>query len=232
MDTPVERDLTALRTIVAALIAMAGVSRATLPRHLYRTLVWLMRPAEAAVRRLVIVLARDVVLRASDLRSSSGQQSAQKRARRRFALTVPLIDPLKRFGRARPSRLAVPRISMPGVTTPFPIAPRHVPQPHDPINAARLFARLDALQRVLQNPGPLAARMARWQVRQRLPLDAPAGKKAPRRFSSQRVSPLRPGHPPGYFPSSRRAADRHKVHDLLEHAQGLAHYALSRPDTS
>jgi hypothetical protein len=228
MDTPVERDLTALRAIVAALVAIAGVSRATLPRHLYRTLIWLLRPAEAAARRLVIVLARDGVLHAKVLRSARWHLLTRARTRNRLPMSIPLIDPLKRFGRSRPSRLAVPRISMPGVTVPFAIAPKHTPQPHDPINAARLFARLDALQRVLQNPDPLVSRMARWQAG----LTAMNEKKAPRRVRTQRVSPLRPGYPPGHFPSSRRRADRHKVHDILEHAQGLAHYALSRHDTS
>lgn len=232
MDAPVVRNLLALRAIVAALVAMAGVSREKLPRHLHRAILRLVRPAEAAVRRLVIMLARDLVLPASALRLEEWRVSARTGARRRFPLSVPLLDPLKCFGRARPSRLAVPRISMPGVTAPFAIAPRHSPQPDDPINAARMLARLDALQRVLQNPDPLAARMARWQARRQLRVNRKDQKNAPRLFRPQRVSPLRPGRPPGHFPASRRAADRHEVHDVLDHAQDLALYALSRPDTS
>ena len=232
MDTPVERDLTALRTIVAALVAMAGASRATLPRHLYRSLLWLVRPAEAVVRRLVIVLARDMALPASALRFYRSQERARCGAQRSLPKSVPLLDPLKRFGRARPSRHGVPRISLPGVSAPFMIAPRHVAQPDDLIDATRLKARLDALQRVLRNPEPLALRMARWQAKLRFQLNAIHAQEASHRRRSQRISPLRPGHPPGHFPASRRLADRHRVHDLLEHAQELALFAMTRPDTS
>ncbi len=232
MDAPVVRDLLALRVIVAAIVAMAGVSPKSLPRHLHRAILRLVRPAEAAVRRLVIVLARDVVLRAGALRQRERCVLARATVPRRFPLSVPLLDPLKRFRRAKPSRLAVPRISTPGVTAPFAIAPRHAPQPDDPVDAARLLARLDALQRVLQNPDPLAARMARWQARRQLRANGKEQKNAPRLFRPQRVSPLRPGRPPGHFSASRGAADRHEVHDVLEHAQDLALYALSRPDTS
>lgn len=235
MDAPVVRDLSALKTIVAALVAMAGFWRGgkTLPRHLHRALLRLMRPAEAAVRRLVIVLARGVVLRESALRPHRWQKVARVKAQPSLPLSVPLLDPLKRFRRARPSRIAVPRISMPGVTAPFAIAPRHAPRPDDPIDATRLKARLDALQRALENPAPLAARMARWQARRGLRLRVTDAKDARARYRRPlRISPLRPGHPPGHFSASRRAGDRHKVHDLLEHAQELALFALTRRDTS
>jgi hypothetical protein len=66
----IEKHRDALKGIVAALVAMAGVAGlgaglvshgdapATLPRHLHRAVLRLLRPAESAARRLVIVLAR------------------------------------------------------------------------------------------------------------------------------------------------------------------------------
>jgi hypothetical protein len=63
MDWAIEKNREALKGIVAALVAMAGLvsfgcGPATLPRHLHRAILRLLRPAESAVRRLAIVLAR------------------------------------------------------------------------------------------------------------------------------------------------------------------------------
>ena len=43
----------------------------------------------------------------------------------------------------------------------------------------------------------------------------------------QRLSPMRPGRPPGW----RRRPD-HPVYEVLNDLQGLAFWALERPDTS
>ncbi len=81
----IEINHAALKRILAMLVAMAGfagaaaftptrrsddrrpplegeVERRTLPRHLHRAVLRLLRPAEAAVRRLVIVAARGIVV--------------------------------------------------------------------------------------------------------------------------------------------------------------------------
>ena len=53
----------ALRRILAMLVAMAGLgSENTLPYHLHRKLIVLLRPMESAVRRLIIIVARDLVV--------------------------------------------------------------------------------------------------------------------------------------------------------------------------
>lgn len=62
----VARHKTALLGVLAGIVAMAGVlagDKPTLPRHLYRTVLALMRPLESAIRRLMIVAARDVVVK-------------------------------------------------------------------------------------------------------------------------------------------------------------------------
>lgn len=231
MDAPVNRDLLALRTVVAALVAMAGFSAGskTLPRRLYSAIVRLVQPAEAAVRRLVIVLARDVVVSVKALRPHGRPSRKRSASRKTSGLNLPLLDPLKRSGCSRPKAAGVPRISTPGVTVPFVIVPRLPPMPDDPIDPSRLLARLDALQRALENPDPLVKRMARWQARQRLRMATERTEPAPRKSRHQRVSPLRPGRAPG---SLRWARRRHHVHDILEHAQELAQFALERRDTS
>ncbi|WP_163272005.1 hypothetical protein [Chelativorans alearense] len=71
----IERDRVALKRIVASLVAMAGLAvgphpeaRAegeppkTLPRHLWRAILRLLRPTEAAARRLVIAAARGLTV--------------------------------------------------------------------------------------------------------------------------------------------------------------------------
>ncbi len=71
----IEKNRETLKRIVAMLVAMAGLTggphpevraegqpRRTLPRHLHRAILRLLRPAESAVRRLVIVMARGLVV--------------------------------------------------------------------------------------------------------------------------------------------------------------------------
>ena len=83
----VDRNHAALKHILAGLVAMAGWTATggtflracgdagsasgrpnTLPRHLYVAILRLLRPAEAATRRLVIVLARGIVVTLPPLR--------------------------------------------------------------------------------------------------------------------------------------------------------------------
>ena len=72
----IERNTEALKRILAALVAMAGLTGGespsplrggvrgggTLPRHLHTAVLRLLRPAEAATRRLIIVAARGIVI--------------------------------------------------------------------------------------------------------------------------------------------------------------------------
>ena len=81
----VDRNHAALKRILASLVAMAGWtatggtflrargdagSASTLPRHLYVAILRLLRPAEAATRRLVIVLARGISVTLPPLRAA------------------------------------------------------------------------------------------------------------------------------------------------------------------
>jgi hypothetical protein len=72
MDWPliIERNRDRLLAVLAPLFAILGLDprtgldprRADLPRHLYRALLIILRPAESAVRRLIIIAARGLVL--------------------------------------------------------------------------------------------------------------------------------------------------------------------------
>ncbi len=108
----------------------------TLPRHLHRLVLRLLRPAEAATRRLIIIAARGLVvelspprLRAAKLKPALNRSNgfgtgvvirpgplpewARALApKRSSAVSLPLFDPLKRFGVRRRSvkPSAMPRI--------------------------------------------------------------------------------------------------------------------------
>jgi hypothetical protein len=53
----IERNVEALKRILVSLVALAGLGETTLPRHLHRAILRLLRPAESAARRLIIALA-------------------------------------------------------------------------------------------------------------------------------------------------------------------------------
>jgi hypothetical protein len=64
-ERAIEWNRQALMRVLAMLVAMAGLAGGepgTLPRHLHRAVLRLLRPAEAAARRLVIVAARGLVV--------------------------------------------------------------------------------------------------------------------------------------------------------------------------
>ena len=204
----------------------------TLPRHLHRAILRLLRAAESAVRRLVIVMARGVTLAPPRQRAASPRPAMLRdplgtgifvppRARpalrpRPGTLSLPLLDPLRPFRASRPVATSIPRISVPGVTAPSLITPRQPPAPDDPLDATRLALRLRALGAALDDLPAQARRFARWR----------ALKQAGR---TRRAWPLRPGRAPGQRPAGRR---RHVVYDILTDLQGLALEALAHPDTS
>jgi hypothetical protein len=230
-NAAIERHRDTLKRILAALVAMAGLAdgRTTLPRHLHRAVMRLLRPAEAAARRLIIAQARGlaVALRARKEGAMAMPHRAKLKPERSRPLGFPLLDPIQQpFLRRRPVLAGVPRISMPGFSAPFPIAPPL--SPHDPVNATRLGRRLAALALVLDDLPGQARRFARWQAHRDAEYGEAAGAQKGRNGRRvRRLWPLRPGSPPG---SRRRPV--HEVNDVLKAAHGLAFWALQRSDTS
>jgi hypothetical protein len=193
----IEKNCEALKRILAMIFAMVGgtemrdgVRPTTLPRHLHRFVLSLLRPAEAAARRLVIVAARGLVVELAPprqqkpkprsifvrngvgtgiVRKGSLQDRASAPPR---ALALPLFDPLKRFGARRSyvKSSAVPHIrSFDDVRAPLFQQPRRPapppPTPDDPLDAGRLHRRLDAIASALDDLPRHAKRLARWQAR-------------------------------------------------------------------
>jgi hypothetical protein len=281
-NAPIDRNREALKRILATLVGMAAMGGgATLPRHLYRARLRLLRPAESAARRLIIAaaygivvalpplrprkpkpkfLATEPVLRSLGIavtmsnedfsRAAAAKRAAAIRATRPRAKNLPLLDALKNPFRIR--RRYVPEHAMPRIMSLAdgsqyrPLPPP--PSPDDPIDAARLGLRLEALGRALDDLPGQAKRFARWKARHDAALarDSQAreaamaqGKHGAGAVPFRRLSPLRRGRPPGgrlwrYDPTARRRSNIREVDEILAHAHALAVYALDppRPDTS
>jgi hypothetical protein len=184
------------------------------------------------------------VSRADLAAAAAAKRAAALRAARPRSLSLSLLDPLKRPFRAfrplTPDRVA-PRILFPGISEPscFP-AP---PSPDDPVNAERLGQRLAALAEALDDLPGQAKRFARWKARNDAALarhqEARDAKIAQNRQGDdagrfRRITPLRPGCPPGgrlsrYEPSVDHPRRIREIDEILAHAHALARYAL---DTS
>jgi len=241
----------------------------TIPRHLWRAILRLLRPAEAAARRLIIAAARGITVTlppprerkpkpvpaeqflrslgiavrmtpaemaraAAEARRAAAAAGRTPVPARRRSVSLLLFDPLTRpernGGRSVPAH-AVPRIMLPGVTEPFSMP--QLPSPDDFVSAARLVQRLTALAAALDDLPGQAKRFARWKARRDQGL-------------TRRISPLRPGRPPGgrltrFDPAAfsgtgelgKRASRKiREVDEILAHAHSLARYALENPDTS
>jgi hypothetical protein len=222
----------------------------TLPRHLHRAVLRLLRPAEAAARRLIVVAARGIVVALPPPRPRRPDPAAASAGLRRLGIAVVVSgrgDPRAANGRpaARPASVRplplVDRLCLPGSPrtryVPAHKAPRilslfgdtpphHLPPPpgpDDPIDATRLNLRLQALASALDDLPGQALRLARWTARRR---------RASKQGRIGRTSPLKPGRAAVLPKSFRRGRPAHEVHDILRDLHGLARWALEKPDTS
>ncbi len=221
----IERNSEALKGIVEALFAMLGLAGeatvARIPQPLHRAVLRVLRPAESAMRRLVIIAARGLVVKLPPARPMPAGPIGQGRASRP---SFQLFDPRKNFAELRQHRRTTrnpPRIhifgSDPTVASLWaarqPIADP-TPPPDGLVNAERLSRRLQALKLALEDLPRQARRLARWRIRR---------EKAK---SPKFKSPLRPGHPPGH-----RRKPIHEVDEVLAECHGLACDAM-KPDSS
>ena len=219
----IERNSVALNRIVEALFAMLGlvadaVPAARIPLPLHRAVLRVLWPAESAVRRLVVIAARGLVVKPVPSRPMPKGIIIGKGGNSRPSFK--LFDQRKSFAELRQHRVKYtknpPRIhvfpydsllSAPPVT----ISP---PPPDGLVNAARITRRLQALKLALDDLPRQARRLARLRLRrENIP-------------SLKFKSPLRAGRPPGH-----RKKPIHEIDEILIECHGLAIYAL-KPDTS
>lgn len=230
-----------LRALVAQVCALvgwaSGPAPAQLPAYLRLAALRLLRPAEAMARRLVLLEAVAEALPSVKISAHPGRDPGSPATGRRQAakdpglrreerkLLLPLTDTLPGFPAPHNDQRRIPDAEVPrvrlmdasAVWTPPPGASRDADRP---VPSARTFARLAALQALLDDPAPAARRMARWLAR-----SAAMGALPPEHRRPARISPLRPGRPPGY---RRRGGDRLFASALSE-VQRICALALERP---
>jgi hypothetical protein len=241
-DRAIKINSEALQRIVAALFAMAGLAGAVmsdvLPRHIYRNILLILRPAESAVRRLILMASRGLVVKVGVSRPAPAgfsipqpREGSDTEGPERIP-AFQIIDPRKRFdwfwkeyanepGASAPA--GVPRIvSFDGNGPQFAPPPPLYPEDDGPGGPAQLIRRLLAIKGALDDLPKQARRLARWRARRELTKN-PNGHLAKGYYTCS----SRPGLPPGW--SDKR---RHDIDDILKECHALAKYACETPNTS
>ena len=228
-DLAIKRNSEALKGIIEALFALLGlVGDATvsrIPKPLHSAVLRVLRPAESAVRRLIVIAARGLVVKVTPSRPMPKGKMIGKGG----GNSVPsfkLFDTRKDFPELRQRRIKYskhpPRILFFGPDSriddlwpaPPPRAAPAAPSPDGLVNAQRITRRLQALKLALDDLPRQAKRMARWRVRRE-------NSKTPT-FKS----PLRPGQPPGH-----RKKKIHEIDEVLANCHWLA-WEAEKLDTS
>jgi hypothetical protein len=219
-DLAIERHRVPLLGILAWLFAEIGLAEGKtverLSKPLYRFVLSILRPAESAVRRMIIVAARDIVVEPREPRPAKPRPKTSRKdkaktdgegeakAKRKRGFLFRLFDPPKRFRkffsrRPKPPQ-AEPRVHFFGYDPRIPEFLRGQPAPPPPppvleekaivddgtVSAVNLCRRLYALVDALQDIPRQAMRLALWQAQ-------PVEERRP-----PRSSPLRVGRPPGH----------------------------------
>jgi hypothetical protein len=225
-DGAIKHNSEALAGIVATLFALLGdATMGRLPRPVYYAVLRVLRPAESALRRLIIIVARGLVVKVAPSRPMPKGTIIGKGGGSRLP-AFQLYDTRKYFPELSQHRVKYakhpPRIIFFGPDSkvddlwpaPPPKAAPAAPSPDGLVNAERLNRRLQILKSALEDLPRQARRMARWRMRRE-------NMKSPK-FKS----PLRPGPPPG-----RRKRRIHPIDEILADCHALAWDAM-KPDTS
>jgi hypothetical protein len=231
----------ALIAIIATLLALVN-EQVRLPRHIRISVLRVLRPVEAAVRRLIFVVSKDAVLVPVRSRNTSNRKltSLPAVSLKRKIFAFPLADPMPPM---------IPRDQMQSTPHIWSVAPR------DPTVTAVFAAHHAALRRsrlaayraarlALRKAEPEtppetlndglvdASRLASRLEATRLALaDLPRQAQRLLRWTARRekaslqrltyTSPIRPGPPP-YLKSADRGRRQHEVSDILHACHCLA----------
>jgi hypothetical protein len=209
----INRNREALLTLIIALMASlgleAGSKLTTLPKFLYASALLIIRPAESALRRLIMIAALKLTPTFGAMRK---QPVTPAEFVRRNPLTEPrlptfdLIDPLKTFGEEAPDYST------------FGPAQGDECADRTPIPADALGRRLLALKLALESIPAQAKRLARWYAARDLAIA---------RNQPHRINPIRPGPPPWSHRIKRNEMDK-----LLTECHLMAIYARDGHDSS
>jgi hypothetical protein len=215
----IRRNRDQLRQIVLALFALArmrvGGSLFCLQRDVFSAIMLVLRPAESAVRRLIVIAAHGLVLKPPPPREALMVSLSNHEG---FPPTraFKLFDPLKSFDQedfwVEAQRQHDHALRQLDPASGFTIIDT------TPVDATHISQRLNALMRALDNLPHQARRLIRWQSKRDAALKA---------HRPTRLSPIRPGLPPGW-----RERKIHEIDDVLKECHGLANDLLNVPNTS
>lgn len=219
----IEINHAALLRILNALVHTLGLTNGgmltTLPYRLYRKALLIIRPAESALRRLIMLAAHEMELRGvkyaprGALAQRSGMRELIRLKTRDEGRRLPsfnLIDPLKSFDGEAPDFASF------GAT--FSDENSDEQAPYDRVDAAALGRRLLVLIKALASIPHQARQLRRWYVQRNIAY----AQNKPHRFS-----PLHPGPALAY-----RKSHRHEIEAILLECHGLAVMTRSRPNSS
>ena len=200
----IDRNCEILCDIAFRLIAMAGIQAGrkadTLPRHLYLRILAILRPAEFAARRLIAMAACKLPLDVGPVRPTKKRGSQppnsvilglDPRTHSGEADTAPdatqpafaLFDPFKPFPEPWLTPAEIAALDNPNTENRI----RTASPPNEPVDARALGRRIRALANALSDLDGQALRLARWRARRAAGFGRPV-----------RLSPFRPGLPPGW----------------------------------
>ena len=172
--------LVAMMLATIAVLGREDGGRVLLPASVRRALRRMLRPAESAVRRLIVVAARVLPFDPPAPRTKApGGGGARKSAR---SLAFPLVDPLPRFA------------FEPVEVRPAPASPDDAAQ-----DATAAVQRLRMVRAALDDMPAQLRRLARWEA-----------KRAARHAAGRawRFHPIRNRRPPGAVRRPRHAMHR------------------------
>ena len=221
----IDLNKTVLARIVAGLFTLLGLTQGAvlgrIPIELHRKIRRVLRPAESAARRLIVVLAMFVKVNSARAYARPMPAGIVRTGQKKSRPTFQLFEPRQRFfqKRARPKAAgAGPRVRSFGDTPYRAIA--YAPAPKPPSdgleNAAHLVGRLHALKSALEDLPRQANRLARVLAQRQNSPD----------WKVKLKTPLRPGRPPGH-----RQKPRQEIDGVLRECEWLARNVLP-PDTS
>ncbi len=231
-DAAVARHSAALKVIVAEILGLlaahGGLEAVAVPWVVRRIVLRVLRPAESALRRIIVIAARDVRVDSLPKKTDSSQGIVVKSITKTFTsgrarrMAFQLFDPRKRFGQSRIAYTRFnPRVSFIAADPPFsPLAQKPVswswsgpaPEPasDNQTGAKRLCLRLKALSSALEDVPRQAKRLLRLRAR--------------REQKKSFISPLRIGKPPGH-----RNIPVDDVDYILAECHDFAHAVLAVP---
>ena len=200
LERAIARNRAALLRVVALLFLMAGLDEGgadTVPRRVWRQALRLLRPAESAARRLIVVAARGIEVEAPKPRAARRPTSTERLQAKGLLVVHEGINlGLARAWSEPPA--AVPEKSAPRIPAfaltdpsrrfdkrgwdglrPFPKHGFDLADPDEAVNAAPLCRRVLALKAALDDLPRHATRLARREARANLASSQMQGGFAP-----------------------------------------------------